>query len=195
MHQKSAIIIHGFGASSGSNFFPWLKKELEKINYKVILEDFPDPFYPKLEAWVDQLKVYLPYINDNTIIIGHSLGGFVGAYFCSKINKKIKALYLVAPANPLIDPDGEIERNFAASGQKDQFEMLKTVFKSSIDWSKVHQNCQKILAFFSSDDPWIDLASIKYFKQNRVDYEILENRGHFLEFRFPEILNELKKNK
>lgn len=72
-----AIIVHGWGADSGSNWFPWLKRELEKLGIETVCPDMPDPHYPMKQEWMDELRTIVPSFaeKDEIILIGHSLGG------------------------------------------------------------------------------------------------------------------------
>lgn len=56
--METAFIIHGVGGHPEENWFPWLKKELEKIGYRVFVPKFPTPEGQTLTNW---LKTFEPY--------------------------------------------------------------------------------------------------------------------------------------
>jgi predicted alpha/beta hydrolase family esterase len=49
--MKNAFIIHGSYGHPKENWFPWLKNELEKLNYKVFVPAFPTPQNQSLASW------------------------------------------------------------------------------------------------------------------------------------------------
>ena len=50
------IAVHGWGGSPNANWFPWLKKELEKQNINVDVPAMPETEAPKIEVWVPLIK-------------------------------------------------------------------------------------------------------------------------------------------
>ncbi len=72
--MKRAFLIHGWGGSSQSDFFPWLKTELEKLGYEVYAPDMPDTETPVIEKWVSQLSKVVGVPDQNTYFVGHSIG-------------------------------------------------------------------------------------------------------------------------
>lgn len=73
--KGNIFIFHGTGGYPEENWFPWLKEELEKEGMKVFVPQFPNPDKPKVSEWLNTLKEYERYLNEETILIGHSLGG------------------------------------------------------------------------------------------------------------------------
>ncbi|AOM39455.1 RBBP9/YdeN family alpha/beta hydrolase [Xenorhabdus hominickii] len=71
---KKIIIVHGYTASPSSNWFPWLKAILTEQGADVIVPTMPESLAPKPEAWANMLMDIVPTVDENTIIIGHSLG-------------------------------------------------------------------------------------------------------------------------
>ncbi|MDP2709508.1 MAG: alpha/beta hydrolase [bacterium] len=71
------FIFHGTEGHPKENWFPWLKEKLENIGHKVFVPQFPSPpvVSASAAAWFEVLKGYDQYINEDTILIGHSLGG------------------------------------------------------------------------------------------------------------------------
>jgi leucyl-tRNA synthetase len=94
------LILHGYTGLPTKNFIPWLKKRLEGQGYKVQAPEMPNTKNPKEEEQVDYVLENCR-IDENTILIGHSLGGIVAMKVLQKVNHLIAGLVLVAPA---IDP-------------------------------------------------------------------------------------------
>ena len=81
------LIIQGIHADPTSNWFPWFKKELELKGYDVVVPKFPKPLNRSLESWISVMSRYEDKINEETLVIGHSLGtAFILNY---QLNKKV----------------------------------------------------------------------------------------------------------
>lgn len=94
------VILHGYKGSPDTNFIPWLKKTLEKYGHEVTAPALPNTTAP-IEA--EQVAKVLAdcKLDENTVIIGHSLGSIVAMKALLKLNKPIGGLVLVSPAaNP-----------------------------------------------------------------------------------------------
>ena len=84
------FIIHGVYANPEANWFPWLKTELEKRGFEVIVPKFPTPLDQSLESWLRVFSHYEDKINEETVLIGHSLGTAFILNYLEKTSKKIK---------------------------------------------------------------------------------------------------------
>ena len=65
--MKKAYIFHGWQGNSQENWLPWLKEQLEKEGFKVIVPDFPDSDNPDLESWLNFLKTEKCDFDKNTV--------------------------------------------------------------------------------------------------------------------------------
>lgn len=52
------FLLHGSYGSPEGNWFPWLKKELEKLDCTVLIPKFPTPENQSLETWLAVFKEY-----------------------------------------------------------------------------------------------------------------------------------------
>ena len=108
------LLLHGRTGNSQKNFFPWLKRELENRGHEVFCPDLPNTTDPKV---VEQAEFVLKNfsLDENTIIIGHSLGGAVALKFLELSNKFVARVVLV---DSLIRPEfndrrrDDLEKNF-----------------------------------------------------------------------------------
>ena len=122
----NVFIIHGIYGSPEENWFPWLKRELELLGCKVFVPRFPNPANPKLNEWLEFLDKYKEHLNENSIVVGHSLGV---AFLLSVLEKyPVKAAFFVASVTP---------------GIKNEFSWsMKTFIDKKWDWSKIKNNCK-----------------------------------------------------
>jgi len=180
--MKNAIIIHGTEGCPEENWFPWLKKELEQIGYQVSVPQFPSPpiIPAKISEWFDVLKDY--EINQDTVIVAHSLGGIFALRILEKLSVPVKAVYFIsAPIG--INPIKYYDRDLAFSGLE-------------FDWDKIRKNAKHFVVFHSDDDPYVDLANGKKLAENLdVKLHLVPNSGHFNTsagyIKFPDLLEEI----
>lgn len=146
------FIIHGVYANPDANWFPWLKKELENRSYKCIIPKFPTPLDQSLESWLRIFSQYENKINEETILIGHSLGAAFILDYLEKTNKRIKAAFLVA--------------GFFKRLNSPYDEVNKTFVDKNFDWNKIKNNCNKFFVISSDNDEYIPLDMGKELAKN-----------------------------
>ena len=171
--MKNAVILHGAGADSQSNWFPWIKERLEEEGYKVWVPDLPNSMNPNA-------TVNAKYVLDNwqfdedSLIIGHSSGAVLVLFLLQNL-----------PENIVVD------KAFLVSVFKDDlgWPNLKNLFSEPFDWAKIKKNAQKITLLHSDNDPYIPLDHAEFVAMKlNAELIVKENQGHFLCAQFPTLL-------
>lgn len=72
--MKRVIIVHRWEGGSYDDWRPWLKTELEKRDFEVLIPDMPDTDIPVIEKWVHRLANIVGTPDSDTYFIGHSIG-------------------------------------------------------------------------------------------------------------------------
>jgi uncharacterized protein len=146
-------------------------------NYDVILPQMPNKFNADYDEWKIWFEKILNLLEDNLILVGHSLGGIFLAKYLSenKINKKIKATILVAA---VFDKTGESLTNFKLPKSLDKF-----LNKS-----------EKIYLIHSRDDRVVPFEAMEKYKNllPKAEEIIFSDRGHFNQENFNEIVKLIK---
>ena len=164
--MNSAFIFHGTAGHPQENWFPWLKKELEELGYDVIVPQFPTPKNQTLENWFKVFEQYREKYTQNTILIGHSLGGAFLLRVLEKYNIKVKAAHVIAA--PIgIRPIKNWESDQPFIGQP-------------FDWEKIKSRCAKFYVFHSKDDPYVGFGNGQELARS-VGTKIISvsDAGHF----------------
>ena len=90
------VLLHGYNGSPERDFFPWLKRELQKRGYRVYAPQLPNSTEPNIEEQVDfLLKQHV--FGPETIVVTHSLGGVVAMKLLPRIASRIAGVVMVAP--------------------------------------------------------------------------------------------------
>lgn len=159
------IIIHGVYSNPEDNWFPWLKKELEGQGYEVIVPKMPTPLDQSLESWLRVFSNYESKINEETILIGHSLGAAFILNYLEKTGKKIKAAILVSGFHKLL------------GSQYD--EINRTFIGKEFNWEKIKASCSRFFVFAGDNDEYISLETSNELAKNlNAEMNIVHDGGH-----------------
>lgn len=176
-----AIIIPGNGGEKPTdNWFPYLKKELEKIGIKVDVPEFPDPILARSSYWVPFIKNTLKP-DENTILIGHSSGAIAAMRFAEK--NQILGTVLVAAYHTDLGLENE---------------KISGYFDTPWDFDAIRKNQKWIIQFASLNDPWIPIEEARFVHENlNSDYHEFIDQGHFggdyYKETFPEAIEAIQK--
>lgn len=189
--MKRVYLIHGGDGSPEEPMHKWIKKELEKKSYSVVVPRMPNPEKPEIKLWVNKIKEISNGFDKEDIFIAHSVGcQAVLRFLETLINKKVKKVILIAPwmelYKQIIEEEGEEIK-----------EIVKPWMESPINWKKIKLTCKDFVCIFSDNDPYVPISKSKLFK-NKLSAKIiiLNKRGHFDSGsgvkNLPEILRILK---
>lgn len=99
--MRTIFIIHGSYGNPEENWFPWLKKELEKLGEHVIVPRFQIPKKDKeghrLDEWLKKFEQYKTLVNEETIFVAHSRGCSFTFQLLPMLGVKVNSLFLVGP--------------------------------------------------------------------------------------------------
>lgn len=155
-----------------------LRKELGN-RFVVLLPKMPNPMNAKYDEWKILFKKIASLLDNNVILIGHSLGAIFLAKYLSENNfpKKILATLLVS----------------APYDNKDMEESLGGfVLPKSLN--KLNKQGGKIFLYQSKDDIVVPYTHLEKYKKALPDAIIREfqKRGHFDQPKFPELVKDIK---
>ncbi|MCX6774529.1 MAG: GNAT family N-acetyltransferase [DPANN group archaeon] len=182
--MATVIIVHGTKGSPEGNWFPWLKEELEKSGCKVFVPKFPTPEGQNLDNWLKEFSKYKQHLDENSIVVGHSLGPAFLLSVIEQLNKPIKAAFFVA--------------GFLGLLGNEEFDNLNKSFTTrNFDWDKIKKNCKKFYVINSDDDPYVPLQRGKELAKNlKAKLVVMKKSGHInQEFGFtklPMLLDMIK---
>ncbi|HEY0010471.1 MAG TPA: alpha/beta hydrolase [Candidatus Paceibacterota bacterium] len=192
--MKQVIAIHG-GESFNTygEYLDFLKKavvdlepgrgwksglqEVLGTNYQVILPRMPNSFNAKYGEWSIWFEKYVPLLNDEVILIGHSLGADFLVKYLTENNfpKKIVATVLVAGTYP--------------NGNR-------ALPEFSIDSSLEHfaKQAGTIFLYHSKDDQVVPYEEVEKYTAALPNAVVrsFEDRGHFNQEEFPELVADIK---
>lgn len=180
-NMNNYIIIHGSFGSKDGNWFPWLKEQLEKRGKQVLVPQMPVGVgNQNFENWSNVLNQL--DINENTVIIAHSIAPiFICKYLIT--NKiKVKKLIFVCGFNNYLGIDSDFDV------------VNKPMFIDNFE--DIKHYCNDIVCYYSDNDPYVKYDVEKEFADKLTNKQyIIKNGGHINSetgyTKFEEILNEL----
>ncbi len=149
-------------------------------DFKVHLLEMPNKLNAKYTEWKIWFDKFLPYVKDNVILIGHSLGGiFLAKYLAENLfPKRVKGLFLIA----------------APFDDRDTTESLADfILPKSL--KNVDENVQNIFLYHSKDDPVVRFEDVQKYQValSRAQLRVFEDKKHFVMEEFSELMNDIKR--
>ncbi len=184
----NVVILHGYTGRNDKNFIPWLKTELEKRGAKVQAPQLPNTDDPVV---MDQVEFVLNNVkfDENTILVGHSLGGLVAMKVLEKLPKPIHKLVLVAPATlkQFYAPGEDINPK---TGKQKAF--IKS-FDYKFDYGKISQQAKSKVILQDDNDTPSRVPSMQLIAEKiGADlYNTIANKVHFTAQQEPFILDKI----
>lgn len=179
--KKRVFIVHGWGAAPDENWFAWVKRELEDYEFEVVVPEMPNTFLPKQESWLAHLQEVVGEVDEDTFLIGHSLGVITILRFLENLpqGKKIGGAILVSGFSKSI-----------------HIQVIENFTESEVDFAKIKNSCNAFAVFHSDDDLVVPLErAITLHDQLDGNLMIIDKGGHLNEgsgnFQFPELIEEL----
>ena len=172
-----AIIIPGNNNTSIlESWYPYVKKELEKLGLDVIAKNMPDPDLARKQFWLPFIEEHVKN-ESNSILVGHSSGAVAILRYLEE--NKAGGTVLVGASHTDLN---------------DKKEKISGYFDEPWNWEKIRKNVKWIIQFASTDDPYIPIAEARHIngKLNSEYYEFT-NHGHFMQAEFPELVEAIRK--
>jgi predicted alpha/beta hydrolase family esterase len=146
--------------------------------HEVFLPQMPNKYNAKYEEWKIWFEKLIPFLNDEVILIGHSLGAsFLAKYLSEeRFPKKIAGTFLVSGP---YDKDGERP-------------IVEFVLPSSL--TLLEEQGGKIFLYHSQDDPVVQFSELAKYQAAlpHSHVTVLEDRRHVNQESFPEIVADIK---
>jgi len=183
--MKKAAIIHGTKGSPDGNWFRSVAAELEADGFKTCIPQFPTPEGQSLEAWLEHFKSKVGDLDQNSLVIGHS----IGAVFALRLLERLKApihtaVFVAGFTGPLGLPD---------------YDPLNATFVAgSFNWSRIRTNAGNLICLNGDKDPYVPFEQGKEIADSLgAENLVIEGGGHlngeFGFISFPRLLEELTK--
>lgn len=182
--KPNFIILHGYTGRADKNWLPWLSDVLTSRGFKVQTPQMPNTDNPVEEEQVSYvLKNCL--FDENTVLIGHSLGGAVAMKVLEKLNRQIRQLVLIAPVvEPAFrGPDYRTEKKRTFIG----------TFDLSYDYEAIKSKAAKRLVLSENAEAKKRKPYLQYLA-DKIYAPLLEadgNKIHFTAEQEPFILQSL----
>lgn len=177
--MKRVIIVHGWSGSPDTNWLPWLKAELEKKGYAVIVPAMPDTDNPMIDTWVPYLATVVGTPDADTFFIGHSIGCQTILRYLETIDAQVGGALFVA---------GWF--NLENLKSKEDDDIARPWIETPLNSEKIKSVLPHATLVISDNDPF---GAFEENKQKFADISarvvVMPNAGHIIESEEPALLS------
>lgn len=166
------ILVHRWDGTPDSDWYPWLKKELEKKGHHVIVPAMPNTSEPEITAWVGHLQKIVGKPDEQTYFFGHSIG-------CQTIMRYLATLPKGTKIGEVVFVAGWLKLRNLEDETAEQ--IAQPWLKTPIDFSAIQEKAKSITVFLSDNDQYVPLQENKNLFEQKLNAKvvIVRNKGHF----------------
>lgn len=160
------FIIHGAYGYPKENWFPWLARELERLGHSVTVPQMPTPIGQTLAGWTKAFQRHVRMLDDDTVMVGHSVGCAFIIRVLEQNDVRIRAGFLVSGfARPVGHPFDKITMSFIGE---------------PVDWEKVRSRCPEWHVINSDNDPYVTAERGRELAAHLgAEQVVVKGAGHF----------------
>ena len=163
--MKRCVIVHCWEGYPKYCWYPWVKRELEKKGFKVMVPAMPDSVNPKLSGWLPKLKKVIGKSDDKLYLVGHSLGCITIMRYLEGLKKEEKIAGVVMVAG-FVDNLG--------------YKEIASFFEKPVNFKKIKSHAGKFVAIHSDNDPYVALTNADVFKKELgAKVVVMKDMNHF----------------
>ena len=183
------VYLHGYKSGADRPRNHWYRKHLEALGHAVVIPELPNTNNP-VESEQVQAALDAADFDENTILVGHSLGGIIAMKALLKSGKKIARLVLIAPA---MDPKSAAKAPKSNTGR---FSGPKP-FHKSFNWDFDYEKIQSLTKHRVVLSDLQENARAGYLRElaSKLDAQLVETQAadeHFTADKEPDVLMWLR---
>lgn len=183
--MKKAAIIHGTRGTSQGNWFQDVAAQLNARGFHALVPQFPTPEGQNLDNWLTHFKETIGELDQQTLLIGHSVGAVFTLRILEQLDTPISTAVLVA--------------GFTGALGLPEYDILNSTFLDApFSWNKIRSNAAHIICLSGSNDPYVPIEQGRWIADSlNVEHMVVKGGGHLnAEFgytNFPLLIEELTK--
>ncbi|WP_374667216.1 RBBP9/YdeN family alpha/beta hydrolase [Acinetobacter sp.] len=168
--QKKVYIVHGCQASPNDHWFPWLSRKVQAAGHSSRRVMLPESHQPDFEVWQRSLALQIPHLDENTIIVAHSLGCVAALHY---LNQQFQTAAQTIQAGIFIS-------GFAAPLAAIP-ELKDFIVQAKLDSARLQTSMPLAFCVLSSNDPIVPPPFTLQLSNllNAQCFEV-KNAGHFM---------------
>lgn len=179
--KKRVVIIHGWADKPTRGWLGHTADTLRDLGYEVTNPQMPREKMPNMNAWLAQAQSAIGNLNEDTVLVGHSLGTYILLSYLSSLSHQQHAQALILVAGFATSPRAEAD----------------TLFINNIDLTRVKQYVNHIYHFFSDSDPMLNVRLSQELAEE-LSGEVIQINGykHFTArdlSTFPQLIDIVKR--
>ena len=178
--MRQLLFVHSAGPQGRREGSGWFVASLRKAlgaQYELRSPIMPDPDKPAYAPWKERLEKELAALEDEALVVGHSLGGSVVLKVLSetKHTRPIAGIFLVA--TPFWGGSGEVE----------EFALRK-------DFAARLPKTPRVFLYHSRDDDVVPFAHLALYSGAlpRATVRELDGYGHLFKKSCPELVGDIR---
>lgn len=186
--MQKVLLLHGYNGIP--QVFYWIKEELEKMNYTVIMPNLPTQEGLRYNIWKEEFKNLKKDLDGELIVVAHSGGNPFIIKYLNESNLEIKLYIGMAGFSDL----------FTTVGRQDLDEAVRNLAPSQEEINNFKNSVETKYCIYSDSDHIIPFEILKKHCDN-IDgkHFVIPNIGHMgrksnLQ-ELPQIIEIIKQNK